>query len=96
MSYVSEHNKNYQTGTEYKKRQANYEKADAAIKALNSDPEVTSVHKHNYMSDMSEEELKSMTGFVMGSTQKQYADDLDGAPSANGIDWVQQGKVTPI
>jgi len=97
MSYVSVQGKSYTTKTEYKMRQANWAKADVAIKAHNADPETTSTAGHNFTSDLTEVELKSMKGFTSDTSHaKHYATDLSGAPPANGIDWVTKGKVTPI
>ena len=97
MEYTGNHGKTYATKSEYKMRQANWMKTDTAIKAHNADPSATSTTGHNYMSDYTEAEFKNQRGFDGSlSAPTNVATDLDGAPPANGIDWVTLGKVTPV
>jgi len=72
MSYVSTYGKQYATTQEYKMRASNWARSDVAIKRHNADPKATSKTGHNYLSDMSPQELSSMKGFN-ASQQANYS-----------------------
>ena len=99
MSYVSEYGKNYPTGTEYKQRQSNWAVADAKIRQWNANPNKTSTVGHNHFSSYSPAELKMIKGYQGGPVAPTGSTDTSlssTTPTANGVDWVAQGKVTPV
>ena len=99
MSYVSTYGKNFPTKSEYKMRASNWATADAAITKHNLNPLSTSRVGHNFLSTYSSAEKKMMTGYKKGPVSPTSTTDntLAGStPSANGIDWVAKGMVTPV
>lgn len=100
MSYVSTYGKSYPTATEYKQRASNWARNDAKIREHNNNPRATSRCGHNFLSTWSESELKSNKGLnasQLGSAAGTTNTSLLGStPTANGVDWVAEGKVTPV
>lgn len=92
MAYVTKYGKNYPTQSEYNQRQANYERTSKAINALNADPNITSTHGHNNLSDLSQTELASMRGYNPSAstgpvTPTGMISSNTSAPVSNGVDW---------
>jgi len=80
-------------------RALNWMTADDAINEHNSDPQATSSVAHNHLSALSGEELKKMKGLntKVSSVDPSLTDySLTGTPTANEVDWVSEGKVTPV
>jgi len=99
MAHTAKYNIQHKTKTEYKMRQARFEKVDGEIKAHNADPEMTSECGHNFLSDYTESMLKNMKGYTGNAPARQDAEDTTEVGTKGtsvAVNWFTEGKVTPV
>jgi C1A family cysteine protease len=99
INYVAQHAKSYATKEEYELRKSLFAKIDADIEQYNA-TEKTSVHAHNFLSDLTEYEKSKLTGTKRMPEPEHEDETLEiygSVPSfATGVDWVTAGAVAPV
>ena len=102
MSYVTEYGKNYETKYEYKQAAARWAESDKAIKEYNAGAaggrRRHSWTRHNRFSSYSRNQWKKLRGYnhSLRTSLPPLQSTLSSVPIANEVDWVTQGKVTPV
>jgi C1A family cysteine protease len=97
IKYVSEFNKNYNTLEEFNMRMELFRITDTLINEHNSDDTATSQMGHNFLSDWTHAEKKTLTGLkgeLTGVNHQKFVSN--GAPVPNAVNWVTAGKVGPV
>ena len=100
VKYLAENNKSYDTLEEFNLRAAMFAKFDAEIKRHNAE-ETTSVHAHNWLSDMTEAEKTRMMGLRNMHSDEEWPapqeEDANALPTyPASVNWVSANKVNPI
>jgi hypothetical protein len=73
MQYVAQQGRNYATLEEFNMRQELFTVRDNIIKEFNSNPEETSTMGHNFLSDWTAAEQKSLRGLDMNNSEERSA-----------------------
>jgi C1A family cysteine protease len=97
IKYVSEFNKNYNTLEEFNMRMELFRITDTLINEHNSDDTATSQMGHNFLSDWTHAEKKTLSGLKGEPTGVNHQKFVsNGAPVPNAVNWVTAGKVGPV
>jgi len=94
IKHVAEHNLSYATVEEFNARKEIYAAKDALIAEINADPANTFTVGHNQFSTWTDSEYKRVLGFKPWS--QNVIDVEDGVPTADSVNWVTAGAVTPV
>lgn len=99
INYIAKHNKTYATKEEYKYRMELFAEQDAKIQHYN-ETEKTSVHAHNFLSDMTDYEKSRLNGFKADSAADSLEiEDPEVGVTPDwtvGVNWVTAGAVAPV
>jgi len=94
IKHVAEHNLSYATVEEFNARKEIFAAKDALIAEINADPANTFTVGHNQFSTWTDSEYKRVLGFKPWS--QNVIDVEDGVPTADSVNWVTAGAVTPV
>ena len=95
ISHVATHNLSWATVEEFNARKQFFAAAEEEIERINANTENTFTVGHNFMSTWSPMERKRLLGYK----EWQSAEDAiveDNAPTADSVNWVDSGAVTPV
>ena len=95
ISYVAKHNKVYETTEEYAFRMNEWRKVDREIK-LHNNANRTWTLGHNFMSDWTQKERRSLNGYKPELRTREYAPVYLEPTNEDEVNWVTKGAVTPI
>jgi len=95
IQHVAEHNLSYATQAEFEARKALFTDRDAMFETMNADPANTFTVGHNKFSTWSEAELNKIRGYLHYTPEEELAVE-NGMPTADSVDWVSKGAVTPV
>lgn len=87
------HDKGYSSEEELTQRFKNFMITDAKIETLNS-LNLTSVHGHNHLSDLTHEEYRKMLGAIV--TDNTMTTVFLPETNAMEVNWISAGAVTPV
>jgi C1A family cysteine protease len=97
MEYISTHAKSYDSADEYALRFNFWSITDKFIASHNADSTQTHIVGHNFLSDMTPLEKKSLLGFKKTEgTKKNVKYFTDVMSNDDSINWVDNGAVTPV
>merc|ERR1712086_635963 len=97
LEHVAEHNLNFSTVQEFEFRQAIFTAKDAENDQINSNPENTFTVGHNFMSTWTDEEYKSILGYIAPTNATEIEPTiLDAVFIPSSYDWRQKGAVNPV
>merc|ERR1712072_500779 len=96
MGYVTSYNKSYATVAEYKFRLAQFEKRVAEHERHNAEPGQTSFQGVNQFTDMTDDEIKRMTGFKQMPNKVENKAVFNSTATTGPVDWRTKGAVTPV
>ena len=99
MAHVVEFGKSYGTRAEYEFRSAVFKKNLEEVEAHNADPTQTHTVEVNEFSTWTTEERKNILGYKNikdGLVIEKNVQLLDDSNLADGVNWVDQGAVTPV
>ena len=97
LQYVSEFGKSYGTVAEFNMRMELFRITDTLINEHNSDDTATSQMGHNFLSDWTHAEKKTLSGLKGEPTGVNHQKFVsNGAPVPNAVNWVTAGKVGPV
>merc|ERR1719273_1124998 len=94
MRHVAEYNLTYATTAEYEARLGLFAARDHLIAEENTNPENTFTLAHNVYSTWTDAELNKLRGFR--SSGRRAATLEAGTPTADSVNWVTAGCVTPV
>ena len=94
IKHVAEHNLSYATVEEFNARKEIFAAKDALIAEINADPANTFTVGHNQFSTWTDSEYKRVLGYKPWS--QNVIDVEDGVPTADSVNWVTAGAVTPV
>ena len=95
ISHVATHNLSWATVEEFNARKQFFAAAEEEIERINAEPENTFTVGHNFMSTWSPMERKRLLGYREWQSQEDAIVE-DNAPTADSVNWVDAGAVTPV
>ena len=95
IAHVAKHNLSWATVEEFNARKQFFAAAEEEIERINAEPENTFTVGHNFMSTWSPMERKRLLGYREWQSQEDAIVE-DNAPTADSVNWVDAGAVTPV
>jgi len=96
MRFIVVHGKQYKNTAEYSLRKSIYLGKTFAFEQLNEEL-TTSTVGHNFLSDLTNEEIKSMLGFKQELRKNSLKFKIfEESSNSDGVNWVTAGAVTPV
>ena len=95
ISHVANHNLSWANIEEFNTRKQIFAAVDAEIESINADTNNTFTVGHNFLSTWNEIERKRLLGY-RERTSKENAIVEDNFPTADSVNWVTAGAVTPV
>ena len=95
IAHVATHNLSWATVEEFNARKELFAQVDAEIEAINADPTNTFTVGHNFLSTYSPMEKKRLLGYREWTPEENAAVE-DNSPTADSVNWVTAGAVTPV
>ena len=95
ISYVAKHNKFYESTGEYAFRMNEWRKVDREIK-LHNNANRTWTLGHNFMSDWTQKERRSLNGYKPELRTREYAPVYLEPTNEDEVNWNTKGAVTPV
>ena len=95
IAHVAKHNLSWATVEEFNARKEIFAAADAEIQRINADTANTFTVGHNFLSTMNTMEKANMLGY-RAWTSGENAIVEDNSPTADSVNWVSKGAVTPV
>ena len=95
ISHVATHNLSWATVEEFNARKELFAAADAEIERINAQEGNTFTVGHNHMSHWSPMERKRLLGYREWTSEEDAIVE-DNAPTADSVNWVDAGAVTPV